>query len=62
MTKSTNQDDGQLFPGASLPAVDQSPHFQLPDTEQPVAAWTEIEPGRFMPKRVRGSCQGRALG
>ena len=27
-----------------------------------VAAWTEIEAGRFMPRRVRGSFQGRALG
>ena len=25
-------------------------------------AWTEIEPGRFMPRRVRGSNVGRALG
>jgi len=27
-----------------------------------VAPWTEIDPGRFMPRRVRGSYQGRALG
>jgi hypothetical protein len=27
-----------------------------------LAAWTEIEAGRFMPRRVRGSFQGRALG
>jgi|GEM_PF-1547843 len=27
-----------------------------------VAAWTEVDPGRFMPRRVRGSCVGRALG
>jgi hypothetical protein len=27
-----------------------------------VAAWQEVEPGRFMPRRVRGSCVGRALG
>ena len=27
-----------------------------------VAAWQEVEEGRFMPQRVRGSCQGRALG
>jgi hypothetical protein len=27
-----------------------------------VPAWTEIEAGRFMPRRVRGSFQGRALG
>jgi hypothetical protein len=26
------------------------------------AAWTEIDEGRFLPRRVRGSCQGRALG
>ena len=33
---------------------------------QPVEAvevpWEEIEPGRFMPRRVRGSFRGRALG
>lgn len=27
-----------------------------------VLAWEEIAPGRFMPRRVRGSCQGRVLG
>src|SRR6185369_12927134 len=31
-------------------------------TGSDVAAWTEIEAGRFMPRRVRGSFQGRALG
>ena len=35
-------------------------------TDQPetdaVAAWEEIAPGRYMPRRVRGSCHGRALG
>jgi hypothetical protein len=25
-------------------------------------AWEELEPGRFMPRRVRGSYRGRALG
>lgn len=45
-----------------------SPHFSQPDPDlhsdpdaKPVA-WEEVEEGRFMPKRVRGSCQGRALG
>ena len=41
----------------------EGPHFA--PVEEPaaeVAPWTEIEPGRFMPRRVRGSCQGRALG
>ena len=27
-----------------------------------VAAWEEIEAGRFMPRRIRGSFRGRALG
>ncbi|GIW82838.1 MAG: hypothetical protein KatS3mg105_4645 [Gemmatales bacterium] len=26
------------------------------------AAWEEIEPGRFQPRRIRGSHHGRALG
>lgn len=25
-------------------------------------AWSEVEEGRYMPRRVRGSCHGRALG
>ena len=25
-------------------------------------AWEEIEPGRFQPRRIRGSFRGRALG
>lgn len=39
-----------------------SPHFNLPDKDEKVVAWQEVEEGRFMPQRVRGSCQGRALG
>jgi hypothetical protein len=27
-----------------------------------VAAWEQVEPGRFMPRRVRGSFRGQALG
>ena len=36
--------------------------FSIDGDVSDVAAWTEIEPGRFMPRRVRGSFQGRALG
>ncbi len=41
---------------------DGSPHFNVDglSTDQP--AWEEVEAGRFMPRRVRGSFQGRALG
>ncbi len=39
-----------------------SPHFSLDGDTVGLPAWTEIEDGRFMPRRVRGSYQGRALG
>ena len=25
-------------------------------------AWEEIDTGRYMPRRIKGSCKGRALG
>lgn len=37
----------------------------IPDTDTPDApAWELIDPvaGRYMPRRVRGSCRGRELG
>jgi hypothetical protein len=40
--------------GPDTPAVDA--------IDSDVAAWEEIAPGRYMPRRVRGSCKGRALG
>ncbi len=45
-----------------------TPNDQPPDPQQLAeqasadAPWEEIEPGRFMPRRVRGSFRGRALG
>jgi hypothetical protein len=27
-----------------------------------VQAWQQIESGRYMPRRIRGSCRGRSLG
>lgn len=39
-----------------------SPHFSLPVEQSDEEAWEQVEPGRFMPRRVRGSCHGRALG
>lgn len=40
----------------------ESPHFTLALDGETQPAWEEIETGRFMPRRVRGSCHGRALG
>jgi hypothetical protein len=27
-----------------------------------VRAWEQIDAGRYMPRRIKGSCKGRALG
>jgi hypothetical protein len=46
-----------------LSAAASDPHFSIEEeVGAEVAAWTEIEAGRFMPRRVRGSYLGRALG
>jgi len=42
--------------------VEQAPHFAEEVRPDPGPAWEEIETGRFMPRRIRGSYQGRALG
>ena len=33
-----------------------------PTPNKDVAAWEEIAAGRYMPRRIRGSCRGRVLG
>ena len=61
---------GRSFPEALLKAVRSldlpTRGLHLPDestwTDAEVAAWEQVEPGRFMPRRVRGSCRGLALG
>ena len=51
----------------------QGPHFLDPPSVEgghaslqvpgsPLPAWEEVSAGRFMPRRVRGSYLGRALG
>ena len=40
----------------------ESPHFSTEGDAADAAAWTEVDAGRYMPRRVRGSCRGRALG
>ncbi|QDT10037.1 hypothetical protein [Planctomycetes bacterium K23_9] len=57
--------DAEAEPEKDLSGPD-SPHFQLPagvdDAVEKVDGWEEVAEGRFMPRRVRGSCHGRALG
>ena len=53
----------------------QQPHEDAPDLESiprsegsgdatpvEVKAWEQIEAGRYMPRRIKGSCLGRELG
>jgi hypothetical protein len=44
--------------------VERVPHFvdTPPTVPVTVPAWEQVEAGRFMPRRVKGSCVGRALG
>jgi hypothetical protein len=41
---------------------DSAPHFSADVETDDVRAWEEIDTGRFMPRRIRGSYKGRALG
>jgi hypothetical protein len=42
-------------------AQDREP-IQSPEDASSPPAWSEIEPGRFMPRRIRGSYRGGKLG
>jgi len=42
--------------------LDAAPHFAAEPEPADVQAWEQIEVGRYMPRRIKGSCKGRALG
>ena len=44
--------------------VEPATAAQFSDETGPGAAqaWEEVAPGRYMPRRIKGSCKGRALG
>jgi hypothetical protein len=48
--------------GGENGGVESAPHFVDEAKPGQVQAWEEIDPGRYMPRRIRGSYQGRALG
>jgi len=47
--------------GPDSPAI-ADPGSQTPSLEVEVLAWEQIEAGRYMPRRIRGSYRGRELG
>jgi hypothetical protein len=42
--------------------LDRGPHFTTEVEPERLRPWEEIDVGRYMPRRIRGSCRGRALG
>jgi len=42
------------------PATDSQ--FAVPADQGEVSAWEQVDTGRYMPRRIKGSCKGRALG
>jgi len=53
-------DDGQLTGKEIEPEA--GPHFVVEAEPAGLYAWEEIDVGRYMPRRIRGSNRGRALG
>jgi len=43
-------------------SLESGPHFTQPSETEAYQAWEQVSEGRYMPRRVRGSCPGRALG
>jgi len=42
--------------------LEKAPHFVDEPEPGEVPAWEQVESGRYMPRRIRGSYRGRALG
>ena len=51
-------------PGDRARSVEQATAAQFVHEAETgdVPAWEEIDTGRYMPRRIKGSCKGRALG
>jgi hypothetical protein len=46
---------------SEIAGLDANPMTEVSEAED-VLAWEEISAGRYMPRRIRGSCRGRVLG
>jgi hypothetical protein len=44
--------------------VEESAQFTVDAEVEPaeVRAWEQVDHGRYMPRRIKGSCKGRSLG
>ena len=53
-------DDRQ--PRGDAGGIEGAPHFSDEGAAAEVRAWEQVDAGRYMPRRIKGSCKGRALG
>jgi len=44
------------------PQSDEAEAQFAAEAEADAPAWEEVAEGRYMPRRIKGSCKGRALG
>jgi hypothetical protein len=56
MSEINIRDDALLHEGGLVPPVPVETGADDP------LAWEEVDVGRYMPRRIRGSCRGRVLG
>ena len=49
-------------PSGEEEVLESGPHFNEESEPEVFQAWEQVDVGRYMPRRVRGSCRGRALG
>jgi hypothetical protein len=42
--------------------LEHGPHFTEEAEPEQLQAWEQVDVGRYMPRRIRGSNRGRALG
>jgi hypothetical protein len=47
---------------ASDDGIEGGPHMSDDPTLAELRAWEEVDVGRYMPRRIKGSYKGRALG
>jgi hypothetical protein len=52
------------LPGDRTRSLEQAMAAQFANVAETgeVQAWEEVDAGRYMPRRIKGSCKGRALG
>ncbi len=48
--------------GSEEPRDATSAQFTAENESADVRAWEQVDSGRYMPRRIKGICKGRALG